>query len=120
MTLRTPSSSPSPRVCAASADEECDRIFPNQFPTVLRVHLKSGGVGEARVSRNRGGPENPLSDEELEVKFRTNAGRALPAKQVEELRFALEALGEADTVGEVTRLLGMRGSVRSDRRYAGG
>ena len=86
------------------ADAECDRIFPNQFPAVLRVRLKSGEAREARISHNRGGPENPLSDEELEVKFRANAGIALPAEQVEELRSALEALGEADTVGDVVRL----------------
>ena len=86
------------------ADAECDRIFPNQFPAVLRVRLKSGEAREARISHNRGGPENPLSDEELEVKFRANAGTALPAERVEELRSALEALGEADTVGDVVRL----------------
>jgi 2-methylcitrate dehydratase PrpD len=96
------------------ADEECDRIFPYQFPAVLRVRLKNGEVREARVSHNRGGPENPLSDEELEVKFRTNAGRVLPAEQVEELRSALEVLGESDTVDGVMRL------VRADRRHAGG
>ena len=82
--------------------------------------LKNGDVRESRVSQNRGGPENPLSEEELEVKFRTNAGRALPARQVEELRCALEALGEADTVGDVMRLAGTRGSVRSDRGHARG
>jgi 2-methylcitrate dehydratase PrpD len=86
------------------ADAECDRIFPNQFPAVLRIRLKSGEAREARISHNRGGPENPLSDEELEVKFRANAGIALPAERVEELRSALEALGEADTVGDVVRL----------------
>jgi 2-methylcitrate dehydratase PrpD len=100
------------------ADEECGRIFPNQFPAVLRVRLKNGEVRESRVSHNRGGPENPLSDEELEVKFRTNAGRVLPAEQVEELRCTLEGLGEADNVGDVTRLAGTRGSVRSDRGHA--
>jgi 2-methylcitrate dehydratase PrpD len=102
------------------ADEECDSIFPNQFPAVLRVRLKNGEVRESRVSHNRGGPENPLSDEELEVKFRTNARRVLPAKQVEELRRALEGLGEADTVGDVMRLAGTRDSVRSDWGHAGG
>ena len=102
------------------ADEECGRIFPNQFPAVLRVRLKNGEVRVSRVSHNRGGPENPLSEEELEVKFRTNAGRVLPAEQVEELRRTLEGLGESDTVGDVTRLAGTRGSVRSDRGHAGG
>jgi 2-methylcitrate dehydratase PrpD len=86
------------------ADEECDRIFPNQFPAVLRVRLKSGEEREARVSHNRGGPENPLSDEELEVKFRTNAGSILPGEQVEELRSALEALEGSETVEDLMRL----------------
>jgi 2-methylcitrate dehydratase PrpD len=102
------------------ADEECNRIFPNQFPAVLRVRLKSGEVREARVSRNRGGPENPLSDEELEVKFRTNAGRVLAEQRVEALESALQALEGSDSVGGVMRLAGTRGSVRSDRGHAGG
>jgi 2-methylcitrate dehydratase PrpD len=86
------------------ADEECDRIFPNQFPAVLRIRLKNGDVREARISHNRGGPENPLSDEELEIKFRTNAERALPTRQVEELRSALGELAESGTVEDVMRL----------------
>ncbi|MCA1718236.1 MAG: MmgE/PrpD family protein [Actinobacteria bacterium] len=85
------------------ADEECDRIFPNQFPAVLRVRSENGEVRKARVSHNRGGPENPLSDEELEVKFRTNAGQVLSAGRVEELRAALDALDESDTVEDMMR-----------------
>ena len=96
------------------------RLQANIEVRVKSLQLQHGEVREARVSCNRGGPENPLSNEELEVKFRTNAGRVLPAKQVEELRCALEALGGADTMGDVTRLAGTRGSVRSDRRHAGG
>ena len=87
------------------ADEECDRIFPNQFPAVLRVRLENGEVREVRISHNRGGPENPLSDEELEVKFRTNAERALPADRVEELRAALNMLDELDGVDDIVRPL---------------
>ncbi len=86
------------------AAEECDRIFPNQFLAVLRIRLKDGEEREARVSHNRGGPENPLSDEELEVKFRTNAGRVLPAGQVEELEEALRSLAKAETVEEAVEL----------------
>ena len=85
-------------------DEECDRIFPNQFPAVLRVRLKSGEMREARVSHNRGGPENLLSDEELEVKFRTNIERVLPADRVEELRATLNALDKLDSLDDVVRL----------------
>ena len=96
------------------ADEECDRIFPNQFPAVLRVRLKDSDVREARISHNRGGPENPLSDEELEIKFRTNAERVLNKELVEELRSALQALDSSGTVDDVmqrTRVLPGRGQL---------
>jgi 2-methylcitrate dehydratase PrpD len=82
------------------ADEECDRIFPNQFPAVLRVHLKNGETREARVSHNRGGPENPLGDEELVAKFRINATRALPEGDAEDLRIALQDLENLDRVDD--------------------
>ena len=86
------------------ADAECDRIFPNQFPAVLRVRLKSGEAREVRISHNRGGLENPLSDEELEVKFRANAGRVLQGERVEKLRSALEALEGSETVEDLMRI----------------
>ena len=86
------------------ADEECNRIFPNQFPAVLRVRLKSGEKREARVSCNRGGPENPLSDEELATKFRTNAGLVLTEGQLGELEKALRSLADAETVKDAIEL----------------
>ena len=47
------------------AEAECDAIFPNQFPAVLRVKLKDGRELTKKVLANRGGPGNPLSVEEL-------------------------------------------------------
>jgi 2-methylcitrate dehydratase PrpD len=86
------------------ADEECTRVFPNQFPAVLRVRMKNGKVHEARVMHNRGGPDNPLSDEELEVKFRSNAERVLPGEQIDELEEALRSLEVSGKVVEVMDL----------------
>jgi 2-methylcitrate dehydratase PrpD len=61
--------------CVVNA--ECDAIFPNQFPAVLTIRLKSGEVLIEKVLANRGGPGNPLSFEELKIKFSANAGRRL-------------------------------------------
>ena len=44
---------------------------------MLCIRLENGKVREARVSHNPSGPENPLNDEELKVKFRTNPKRTL-------------------------------------------
>ena len=86
------------------ADEECEHVFPNQFPAVLHVRLKGGEEREAKILHNRGGPENPLSDEELEIKFQDNAGRALPENIVTELGETLQGLENSGTVDEVMRL----------------
>jgi len=59
-------------------DPRCDEIFPRQFPAVLRVTTRDGGRSEVRVDANRGGPQHPLSSEELAEKFRLNAARSLP------------------------------------------
>ena len=53
------------------------------------------------MSHNRGGPDNPLSDGELETKFHVNAGRVMAEERVGGL---WEALGEAESMGEVARL----------------
>jgi 2-methylcitrate dehydratase PrpD len=71
------------------AESECDRIFPNQFPAVLRVTTRSGAVLEEKVLTNRGGPGNPLSVEELKVKFMGNAARAMTRAQAEALASAI-------------------------------
>ncbi|UOZ03189.1 MmgE/PrpD family protein [Amycolatopsis sp. WQ 127309] len=86
-------------------DARCDEIFPHQFPAVLRVRLRDGRELEERVDANRGGPQNPLSAEELATKFRLNAARVLPTEvstRVTELTYGLAELAD---LGELTALL---------------
>ncbi len=68
------------------ADAEATAAFPHQFGGIVRVHTKGGNVIEHRVAHTRGGPQNPLSAEELERKFSLNAGRSLPAERVAALK----------------------------------
>ncbi|MEP6630841.1 MAG: hypothetical protein ABJA89_10240, partial [Lapillicoccus sp.] len=91
-------------------DEQCDRIFPHQFPAVLRVETSDGTRHEVRVDANRGGPRRPLSTEELATKVRLNASRVLDPEQAAAVAQAgLELPGAPD----VTTLMALvRGSVR--------
>lgn len=82
-------------------DPECDAIFPNQLPAILRVRLKNGENREARVFYNRGGPENPLSESELEVKFRTNAGSVLSQESLNAAWKGCQELDNAQHVGKM-------------------
>jgi 2-methylcitrate dehydratase PrpD len=63
------------------SNAECDAIYPYQLPAVLTAHLKDGTSITEKVLVNRGGPQNPLSDAELALKFESNVRSILtPAK----------------------------------------
>ena len=82
-------------------DERCSASFPHAFPAVLRVTTRTGEELEARVEVNRGGPGNPLSDEELARKFHDNAVRSLP----EDRAARTLAFPDAPSVEDLTALL---------------
>lgn len=82
--------------------DECDAIYPYQFPCVLEVTTVSGQALVEKVLVNRGGPANPLSDEELALKFDSNAASVLAA---ESRRSLIEALSGQINLSTASRLL---------------
>jgi 2-methylcitrate dehydratase PrpD len=68
-----------------NASEECDAIFPFQFPTVLTAHLQDGTSMTEKVLVNRGGPQNPLTDDELALKFESNVRASLNQDKAREV-----------------------------------
>lgn len=62
-------------------DPELDREFPASRPSVLRIHLAGGETLEVHNHYRRGDPERPLSDAELETKFRELTSPVLPEEQ---------------------------------------
>lgn len=81
--------------------------YPQRFTGHVRVTLADGRVLEETQDAPRGGPEMPLSAEELAAKFRANAARALPALQVEEaLGRLLKLSAEPDAAAAASALRG--------------
>lgn len=74
------------------ADARCTEIFPRQFPAVLTARLRDGGSVVEEVLTTRGGPQRPLSFEELTRKFRDNASRGLDESAVDALAAAAQTL----------------------------
>jgi len=62
-------------------NEECDAIFPYQFPAVLTATLDDGSMITEKVLANRGGPDNPLSFDELALKFELNSRETISPEQ---------------------------------------
>lgn len=84
------------------AEPEFDAVFPHAFPAVLRVTTRSGRVLERRILDNRGGPEQPLTEAELALKFRLNASRVLTPEQCDRLQARCASLDHLDRIDDLT------------------
>lgn len=80
--------------------------FPKAFPGGARIALRDGRVLEAELLYQRGGPENPMSAEEVRAKFQANARLALGEESVERLERAVLALEGIDDARRVFTALG--------------
>jgi 2-methylcitrate dehydratase PrpD len=83
-------------------DAECDRIFPLRFPARMVVRTHAGETRELFVPSSRGGPEHPLSDDELGRKFELNASRA-HASRVDGLRELIDQFDSLESVPPLAR-----------------
>jgi 2-methylcitrate dehydratase PrpD len=72
--------------------------YPQAFPGGAVVRLADGTSFEADYPYQKGGPENPLTPDEVREKFRENASLVLPDRAVEALEEALLALDELEDV----------------------
>ena len=70
--------------------------YPQAFPGGVVVRLTDGTSFEADYFHQKGGPENPLSPDEVVEKFRENAALALGEAAVARLEQALLSLEEQD------------------------
>ena len=89
-----------------TGDAECDAIFPNQFPAIVRLTTVTGEIFEERVMSNRGGPARPLSRDELRVKFSGNARRVLSERAAADLGDAILGMEERRKVSDLMTLAG--------------
>jgi hypothetical protein len=68
------------------------------------MHMKDGTTYEEKVLANRGGPGNPLSDDELKLKFTLNAGQKLKADQAETLAGTIFGLEQEPSLDRLLSL----------------
>jgi 2-methylcitrate dehydratase len=76
----------------------------------VTLTLRGGRSYTETVVHATGAPENPMTDDQLEIKFRSLVGDALPKERVEEL---LGRLWEMDQQPDVAKVVAL---TRMDRR----
>jgi 2-methylcitrate dehydratase PrpD len=87
------------RRVTVTGDARCDAVYPDQFPAIVRVRTRDGRDLVREQMTNRGGPDRPLSSDELARKFRDNAARVVTdetASEIERAALGLDALASAD------------------------
>jgi 2-methylcitrate dehydratase PrpD len=78
--------------------------LPTRF-TEVTITLTDGRTVRRRISQAKGQPKNPLTDAELEAKFRDCAARALPAQRIDGVLAMLRALETVPDVSALARSL---------------
>jgi 2-methylcitrate dehydratase PrpD len=96
---------------SVGSDPQLDQIFPYQFPARLRAVTRDGRQLVAEVLVNRGGPDDPLSDDELARKFRDNAARALDDAHADRV---VDAALRLDHLADLTPLTAPLAAVTRD------
>jgi len=84
--------------------DEANRRMPEAMLCRLTLVTTTGARHEARVEYHRGHWKNPMSDAEVEAKFRKLALHVLPPAQVDRLLSRLWSLERASDAGEILRL----------------
>jgi 2-methylcitrate dehydratase PrpD len=89
----------------AAPHPEMDESWADKYGGEIAVTTTAGARHEAKIVHMIArGPDNPLSEEELESKFLDCAGRALAVDQARELFAALKELATADSVAPIMAL----------------
>jgi 2-methylcitrate dehydratase PrpD len=87
------------------ASDQCDEIYPHQFPAVVTLRTTSGEEIVEAVLTNRGGPQRPLSDDELTLKFTDNVAGRLTDDVIESVRSEILNLHRATDIGSALKPL---------------
>ncbi len=82
-----------------------DERVPDGDQPFVEVHLTGGEVLTNRVLIARGDRRNPLTEDELRAKFRTNAAQALNQNQVNRLELAIDGIAAKTDIRELAELL---------------
>ena len=86
-------------------DPDVQAVFPKKRGAKVRIELKDGTVYEKELYDLKGSPSNPVSTEELERKFMSNARAAMHEARAQQLLEMLRGVEDLPTVDGLASLL---------------
>jgi 2-methylcitrate dehydratase len=96
------------------ADPEIEKVFPALQRVIVNITTKDGRLFSKQLDYPKGDPRNPLSDAEIEEKFRALAAGVLSEKAQKKL---VDAIWNLEKIGPVSKLMAlMRADVQNNAR----
>ncbi len=87
------------------ADAELNTRYPAEFPARVTITMEDGQSFTETVLLPKGDPGNPLTDAELETKFRDNCAVAMGADAIARLQATIQGLPQAGSLQPLSALL---------------
>jgi 2-methylcitrate dehydratase PrpD len=87
-------------------DEEFERRYPEHYSCAVTVTMEDGTEYASVIDDPKGDYRNPVTQEQLEDKFRALAGRELDTGRVERIVDLAKKIHEVDDIGELFSLTG--------------
>ncbi len=89
---------------SVSRNKELSAQYPEASPNEVRIELRSGKILQRRVTYGRGHPKNPMTDAEVEAKFRGLARPILSEQRMNQVLETMWQLEEVSKLGSLFRL----------------
>jgi 2-methylcitrate dehydratase PrpD len=87
-------------------DEEFERRYPEHYSCSVTVTMEDGTEFTSVVDDPKGDYRNPVTQEELEAKFRNLARRELDEERVEQVVTLVNNFADVEDAGELLALIG--------------
>jgi len=81
--------------------------YPRQFVGHVRIHLRDGRIVEEWQDHPRGGPDSPMSRDEIESKFRGNASLVMSPDRASRVVRNLDALERTPNLRSLMELVSL-------------
>jgi 2-methylcitrate dehydratase len=86
------------------ANEEFESLFPKFQPSRVTITTNDGKSQSARVDVPKGDPRDPMTEEEIAVKFTALGGNVIGKDQCQKLRHCIMSIDTAKNVDELLKL----------------
>ncbi len=87
------------------ASEEFERMFPEKQPSKVQIRLKDGQEFSAQLDFPKGDPREPMSEQDLDNKFKSLSSNLLSGNRQKEIKDAIWNLESFQNMGEFMTLL---------------